>query len=46
MLERIEASLLTQLETVLALYGKQGEWWDYYETDPNWWVLRLWTRRN
>lgn len=28
------------------LLGEEGEFWSYYETDPNWWALRLWTRLN
>ena len=28
------------------LLGYQGEDWEYYETYPEWWALRLWTRRN
>lgn len=28
------------------LLGKEGEYWSYYETDPEWWTLRLYTRRN
>lgn len=31
---------------VIMLLGKEGEDWIYYETDPDWWTLRLWTRRN
>ncbi|MBA7554620.1 hypothetical protein ES705_47247 [subsurface metagenome] len=31
---------------ILCLLGEQGRYWDYYETDPEWWQLRLWTRRN
>jgi len=28
------------------LIGQEGEEWIYYEADPSWWTLRLWTRRN
>ena len=28
------------------LIGAEGEYWCYFETDPEWWRLRLWTRRN
>ena len=28
------------------LIGDEGVDWDYYETDPDWWALRLFTRRN
>ena len=28
------------------LLGKEGVDFSYYETDPDWWTLRLWTRRN
>jgi len=25
---------------------EEGWLWGYYETDPSWWSVRLWTRRN
>ena len=28
------------------LLGKEGVEWAYYETDPAWWELRLYTRIN
>jgi len=28
------------------LFGEEGIDWVYYESDPNWWAVRLWTRRN
>lgn len=28
------------------LIGQEGRDWDFYETDPGWWTLWLWTRRN
>ena len=28
------------------LQGEQGKDWVYYETDLDWWAIRLWTRRN
>lgn len=31
---------------IIFLLGEQGDLWDYYETDPLWWQLRLYTRRN
>jgi len=31
---------------VIMLLGSEGKDWIYYETDPDWWALRLWTRRN
>ncbi len=31
---------------ITMLLGEEGEHWDYYETDLDWWTLRLWTRRN
>lgn len=32
--------------TVPMLLGKEGVDFSYYETDPDWWELRLYTRRN
>ena len=31
---------------VIMLLGKEDEDWIYYETDLDWWGVRLWTRRN
>ncbi len=31
---------------ILVLFGEEGKHWDHYETDPDWWGVRLWTRRN
>lgn len=31
---------------ITMLIGKEGEDFAYYEQDPNWWALRLYTRRN
>ncbi len=33
---------------IIVLIGKRGEEWDYFEDciSPEWWELRLWTRRN
>ena len=28
------------------LIGDEGGFWLFYETDLDWWELRLWTRRN
>jgi len=28
------------------LHCYHDEHWCYYETDLNWWIVRLWTRRN
>lgn len=28
------------------LHGEEGYYWSYYETNPQWWELRLYTRRN
>ena len=28
------------------LLGKEDADFTFYETDPYWWALRLWTRRN
>ncbi|MBA7641847.1 hypothetical protein ES703_49532 [subsurface metagenome] len=28
------------------LIGDEDTYWCYFETDPDWWQLRLWTRRN
>ncbi|GAJ04480.1 unnamed protein product [marine sediment metagenome] len=28
------------------LLDRERECWADYETDPGWWALRLWTRRN
>ncbi len=33
------------LTAMIMLLGETGDW-EYYETDPNWWALRVWTRRN
>lgn len=32
--------------TVAMILGKEGVDFCYYETDPQWWELRLYTRRN
>ena len=31
---------------LIMLTGIEGEDYSYYETDPDWWELRLWTRIN
>ena len=31
---------------VIMLTGVEGKDFCYYETDPEWWRLRLWIRRN
>jgi len=31
---------------IILLLGSQGTDWEFYEADPNWWKLRLYTRRN
>jgi len=31
---------------ITMLLGQEGEEWDYYETDLDWWSVRLYTRRN
>lgn len=31
---------------IILLLGSRGRDWEYYETDPEWWAIRLWTRRN
>lgn len=31
---------------LLVLFGLERKQWAFYEADPNWWKLRLWTRRN
>lgn len=31
---------------LLMLLGVEGKDWAYYEHDPNWWELRLYTRIN
>jgi len=31
---------------IIVLFGQEGTHWDYYETDPHWWQLRLLTRIN
>lgn len=42
-----EPTLLDKHAAILhCLYGEQDVWWDFYETDPDWWELRLWLRRN
>ena len=32
--------------TIAMLLGEEGQDFSYYETDPGWWKLRLWTRIN
>ena len=34
------------LEVFLMLNTSPGKYWDYYETDRDWWTLRLWISRN
>jgi hypothetical protein len=34
------------LLTISMLIGKEGTDYSYYETDPEWWTVRLFTRRN
>lgn len=34
------------LTAMTMLLGEEGRDWCYYETDPNWWGIRLWLRRN
>jgi len=31
---------------LIMLIGEEGKDWEYYETDLDWWELRLWTRIN
>lgn len=31
---------------IILLLGTRGRDWDFYETDLEWWEVRLWTRRN
>ena len=31
---------------ICVLLGREGDDWEYYETYPEWWTLRLWLRRN
>lgn len=31
---------------IIVLLGEEGEHWEYYEGDSEWWELKLWTRRN
>lgn len=31
---------------ITMLIGEEGKHWCFYETDIQWWQLRLWTRRN
>ncbi|MBA7588154.1 hypothetical protein ES708_30204 [subsurface metagenome] len=31
---------------IICLIGEEDRDWEYYETDPDWWTLRLWLRRN
>jgi len=35
--------ITTALEVLVGIEDKH---WCYYETDLNWWIVRLWTRRN
>lgn len=42
-----EMTLRTLLFTgLIMLIGKEGQDWSYYENDPDWWALRLYTRIN
>lgn len=34
------------LTALAMLTGVEGEEWAYYETDPTWWAVRLYTRIN
>ena len=40
---KVEELIFTALGMLLGIQGKD---WIYYETDPYWWAIRLWTRRN
>ncbi len=31
---------------LICLMGTEGKDWEYPETDPEWWTLHLYTRRN
>lgn len=31
---------------IIVLFGTQGEHWDYYKTDSDWWTLNILTRLN
>ncbi|MBA7586217.1 hypothetical protein ES708_28213 [subsurface metagenome] len=33
-------------EGICILLDREGKYWVYYETDPDWWALRLWIRKN
>ena len=39
----VDELVFTLIEMLL---GAEGEYWSYYETDPQWWELRLYTRKN
>lgn len=36
----------TRLLGFIVLFGEENRDWIYYKADPDWWTLRLWTRRN
>ncbi|MCK4722499.1 MAG: hypothetical protein KAT75_04305 [Dehalococcoidia bacterium] len=38
--------LVSILLGLIVLIGEEDRDWEYIETDPAWWTVRLWTRRN
>ena len=38
--------LVSILLGMIVLLGVEDKEWEYFETDPAWWTVRLWTRRN
>lgn len=40
------AALISVLLGMVVLLGEEGTNWEYIETDPVWWRVRLWTRIN
>lgn len=31
---------------LICLFGEEDRHWEYYETDPDWWAVRLWISKN
>ena len=40
----VDLKLIRNISVIMP-QGKNIGWWEY-ETDPIWWILRLWLRRN
>ena len=46
MISTIVIDYYDKLAGIFLLRGRQGKFWEFYETDPNWWLLRLLLRSN